>query len=279
MNIDFFNTFLTVMQNKSFTKTAIQTNLSQSTVSNRITELEKHFQCQLFIRKSSSIEPTQAGLDLVDYAEQILATFNQARLSLEETRTVSDIEIASVHAFYDHYLSPIIQTSLTKEERLKVYLKHSFEIIQGLVSGRYKIGISHHACHYNHLKSELFLSEDLVFVSRLQSDNYEIHYSELSQLSIYHTNLFEKYFEDIIFLSNAYDLSLDIASKVLPLLLSNDAFAFLPRHMVKDLLETGHLFEYHIKDYDVPSLDYYLIYAKDLEKDLLYYLETIKDCK
>ena len=113
MNIDFYTTFLTVMQTKSFTKTAHITNLSQSTVSNRIIELEKHFDCNLFQRKAGRIEPTQDALDLVAYAEDIITTHNSAKHKLNHKHKSRDVKIGSVHAFYDSMLEPFVQMQLS----------------------------------------------------------------------------------------------------------------------------------------------------------------------
>lgn len=65
--------FVTVVEEKSFSKASQIINLSQPTVSTHIKELENHFQCRLLDRLGKKTEPTQAGLILFDHARKILA--------------------------------------------------------------------------------------------------------------------------------------------------------------------------------------------------------------
>ena len=60
MEVDILRTFVMLTKNKNFSKTAEMQNLVQSTVTNRIKELEKELGKQLFIRnkKSRQFMPT-----------------------------------------------------------------------------------------------------------------------------------------------------------------------------------------------------------------------------
>lgn len=64
--------FVSVVENKSFSKASEAINLSQPTVSTHIKELEEHFQCRLLDRLGKITEPTRAGLILYDYAKRML---------------------------------------------------------------------------------------------------------------------------------------------------------------------------------------------------------------
>ncbi|MCA1787504.1 MAG: LysR family transcriptional regulator, partial [Desulfobacteraceae bacterium] len=65
--------FVTVVEEKSFSKASDIINLSQPTVSTHIKELERHFQCRLLDRLGKKTEPTQAGWILFDHARKMLA--------------------------------------------------------------------------------------------------------------------------------------------------------------------------------------------------------------
>ncbi|MBW2656005.1 MAG: LysR family transcriptional regulator, partial [Deltaproteobacteria bacterium] len=52
--------FISVVENKSFSKASEAINLSQPTVSNHIKELEDYFQCRLLDRLGKTTEPTKA---------------------------------------------------------------------------------------------------------------------------------------------------------------------------------------------------------------------------
>ena len=65
--------FVSVVEQKSFSRASEQIHLSQPTVSTHIKELEAHFQCRLLDRLGKVTEPTRAGSILYDYAKRMLA--------------------------------------------------------------------------------------------------------------------------------------------------------------------------------------------------------------
>jgi len=65
--------FVSVVEQKSFSRASELIHLSQPTVSTHIKELETHFQCRLLDRLGKVTEPTRAGAILYGYAKQMLA--------------------------------------------------------------------------------------------------------------------------------------------------------------------------------------------------------------
>ena len=74
--------FVSVVDNKSFSKASEAINLSQPTVSSHIKDLENYFQCSLLDRLGKTTEPTRAGKILYTHAREILALKEQAESSL-----------------------------------------------------------------------------------------------------------------------------------------------------------------------------------------------------
>jgi len=70
--------FVSVVDNKSFSKASSAINLSQPTVSSHIKELEDYFQCRLLDRLGKTTEPTKAGEILYQYSKKILNLRDQA---------------------------------------------------------------------------------------------------------------------------------------------------------------------------------------------------------
>lgn len=70
MNTETLRTFIAAAQIKNFTKTAEHLFIAQSTVTNRIVDLESEIGKPLFTRKHKQIELTEAGLQFLDYAKQ-----------------------------------------------------------------------------------------------------------------------------------------------------------------------------------------------------------------
>ncbi|MBF1343385.1 MAG: LysR family transcriptional regulator, partial [Megasphaera micronuciformis] len=71
MNTETLRTFIAAAQIKNFTKTAEHLFIAQSTVTNRILDLESEIGKPLFTRKHKQIELTEAGLQFLDYAKQL----------------------------------------------------------------------------------------------------------------------------------------------------------------------------------------------------------------
>ena len=78
MNIDYLRTFLTLAENGSFSETAKEHIVVQSTVSSRIQELEKELGQSLFIRSYNHAELTLAGQAFLEYAKNIVELENRA---------------------------------------------------------------------------------------------------------------------------------------------------------------------------------------------------------
>lgn len=76
--------FVSVVENKSFSKASSAINLSQPTVSSHIKELEDHFQCRLLDRLGKITEPTKAGEILYQYSKDLLTLRDQAESALHD---------------------------------------------------------------------------------------------------------------------------------------------------------------------------------------------------
>ncbi len=89
--------FCMVVKHGSFSKAAKTLDLSQPTISAHISTLEKELGCELLIRTSRSIYPTEKGAILLGYAQSILGLRNKAleELSRPENRHTGVLTIAA----------------------------------------------------------------------------------------------------------------------------------------------------------------------------------------
>lgn len=76
--------FVSVVENKSFSKASSAIHLSQPTVSSHIKELEAYFQCRLLDRLGKTTEPTKAGNLLYQYSKDLLTLRDEAELALHD---------------------------------------------------------------------------------------------------------------------------------------------------------------------------------------------------
>lgn len=85
MQIELLETFLDLMETKSFNRTADRLNLKQSTVSARINTLRSVLGKRLFTRSRAGTQPTPAGHRLLDHARALRHQWNEARRSVAST--------------------------------------------------------------------------------------------------------------------------------------------------------------------------------------------------
>ena len=77
MNIEALKTFIAVAELKNFTKAAQHLIVVQSTVTNRIKELEHKIGQQLLVRTNKTVSLTHAGEHLLSYAYQFIEMENK----------------------------------------------------------------------------------------------------------------------------------------------------------------------------------------------------------
>ena len=126
-------TFIHLSKVKNFTLAAAQLGVVQSTVTNRISELEKEVGKRLFYRKSKGVKLTEAGEIFLRYAERILELEST---SVEEMNALSRhncrFTIGAINASYESHAKPLIEQCLKSNEMssVKVILGRSLDLLQ-----------------------------------------------------------------------------------------------------------------------------------------------------
>ncbi|PWE57434.1 LysR family transcriptional regulator [Metarhizobium album] len=87
MQIELIETFLDLMETRSFNRTAERMNLTQSTVSHRIKALESSFDRKLFTRNKGGTVPTASGLRFLDHAKALQRQWHEAARAVESAGT------------------------------------------------------------------------------------------------------------------------------------------------------------------------------------------------
>lgn len=76
--------FISVAQTLNFSEAARRNYVSQSTVSRYVSDLEKEFDVQLFVRSHRDVIITNEGRTLLPYAIEMVNTFNKAKTVIKE---------------------------------------------------------------------------------------------------------------------------------------------------------------------------------------------------
>ncbi|MCC7047829.1 MAG: LysR family transcriptional regulator [Alphaproteobacteria bacterium] len=112
LNLDQLRALETVVQLASFTAAAKRLNLSQSTVSVQIRELEQRFGLRLVERLGRRAMPTPAGRELVDHARRVAADVDLAAAAMQRHRdgSLGLVRVGTTTTALNYFLTPVLRS-------------------------------------------------------------------------------------------------------------------------------------------------------------------------
>ena len=268
MNSEELKTFIFLSKVKNFTLCAEKLQIAQSTVTNRIGELEKEVGKKLFSRGSKTVKLTEEGSIFLRYAERILELEDS---SIEEMNAVSahrrKFSIGAINASYETYVKPLVDKCLTGgETSVKVVLGHSLDLIQQLQDNVLDVVFSAIPLKRTGFTCETYATDRLALVCAKGKNEYPrgITKEKLGSIPYLMCNITLSVAGEFIksFFPNnhVFKLEVDNTSKLLPFLKSGFGYSFLPYEMVKAEIENGELEEVKLRGFDTPHVTTYLIY-------------------
>ncbi len=90
-------------------QTAEQLGLSQSTVSERLRNLEMGLGVDLFMRQGRGVEPTPAGQRLLSYADRLLDLAHEAASAARNDARSDRLRVGAVESLLAYRLTPVIE--------------------------------------------------------------------------------------------------------------------------------------------------------------------------
>ena len=274
MNTEELKTFIFLSKVKNFTLAAEQLYIAQSTVTNRISELEKEVGKKLFTRGSKTVKLTEAGEIFLRYAERILELQNT---SIEEMNALSShsrkFSIGAINASYEVYVKPLVDECLKNNSvtSIKVMLGHSLDLIQQLQDNMLDMVFSAIPLKRLGYACEVYDVDRVALVCKKGSNEYThgISKSQLSRLpylmcdftlseaGVFIRSLFPQ--------NHIFRLDVDNSSKLLPYLENGLGYSFLPYKLIKDKIDNGILEEVKLTDFTAPNVTTYLLYKQDYD--------------
>ena len=274
MNTEELKTFIFLSKVKNFTLAAEQLFIAQSTVTNRISELEKEVGKRLFTRGSKTVKLTEAGEIFLRYAERILELQNT---SLEEMNALSShnrkFSIGAINASYEVYVKPLVDEALkdNTQTSVKVMLGHSLDLIQHLQDNMLDMVFSAIPLKRVGFNCDVYDVDRVALVCKKGTNEYPDGVSKaqlsklpylmcdftLSEAGVFIRSLFPK--------NHIFRLDVDNSSKLLPYLENGLGYSFLPYKFVKDKIENGTLEEVKLKDFTAPNVTTYLLYRQSYD--------------
>lgn len=271
MDTNTLRTFVTLAEVKSFTRTAKMMFVSQSTITNRIRELEKELDTRLFSREYKQIELTEAGENFLPYARKILSlelSSRQTLHSLPLPRRI--IRLGTTNMLYDCYVAGPLARYLAQPERDAVILsiRRTPDLLELLKEGELDALISFSPYTTAHTLCRPFREDGLVLVGPPggMSPTQGIFRKDLPQLPYLYCNFslhgLGIYIRELFPRNHVFPLEIDNSTKLLPLVQQGLGCTFLPRIMAGPALREGSICEIPLLDFPLPTVTSYYVTKK-----------------
>lgn len=140
-DFDLLRTFVTIIDNGSFTRAARRMNLTQSAVSLQIKRLEDGLSRRLFDRKDRALRLTPEGEILHGYARQMLTLAAEARARIVEPDISGLVRLGTPEDFATVHLSKILArfSRLYPQVTLEVCCDFTTHLLDDFAKGRYDL--------------------------------------------------------------------------------------------------------------------------------------------
>lgn len=264
MNIEYLKTFIQIVETGSFTKAAQNMLIAQSTVSGRIREMEIEIDKILFEKGTKKPHLTPVGESFYIYAQKIVEMEKSMYRELSLVDKYSDsIHIGAVHNLYDIYTAELLANyiSLYPDISTKVSIMHTNVFIANIDKINYDIIFIYKPfTHINYI-CEPYKKEKIVLATRYTNSEYVsgIKVGQLTDIPLIYSYLLNS----VLPTNRAYPLDINVLSKIVPFLKSNDFYAFMPEKMISKELAEGTLINIPILDIELPNEQSYMIYKKN----------------
>lgn len=184
MDIKDIKVFLEINNYRNISTAARALFLTQSTVSRRLSMLEKELNAKLLFRGKGhdTVQLTPAGERFLIIAEQILALSIEVN-SLEENNLIEHLSVAVPDSLASYILRDFFKELSRKNPKLKleVILLDSIPAYEMVASREVDIGLTNGEAPYPELNSNLVFKEDFVVMRKGNKNSFSqiVHPSEL----------------------------------------------------------------------------------------------------
>ncbi|MCI2113422.1 MAG: LysR family transcriptional regulator [Ruminococcus sp.] len=269
MNTENLKTFIALSKHKNFTKTAESLFVAQSTVTNRIAELEKEVGKKLFERERKNVRLTEEGTRFLDYAVRITDLEKTAieDININE-KYPKRLNIGSTNTIYDCHLKNKLKSFMSEnpDTALKVIISHSASLVEMTVDGVVDFAFTCMEYHKNNIKCVPFCEDEMVLVTDSKNTAYAdgISLTQLAEVNYLYCNFtfqgIGEYIRDLFPKHNRFSFEIDRSANIIPYLFDSDSYSFLPKELVSHEIANGRLCEIPIIDFEIPRVKSFMVY-------------------
>lgn len=268
MDTEALKTFLALAKLRNFTKTADELFIAQSTVTNRITELENEVGKPLFFRNKRRVELTEEGEQFYHYANRILLLTEEGIRNINTMEQYEEkLHIGTTNTIYECYLDSKIKSYMATYQNtaVRVTISHSAQLIQCLQDGLMDIVFTYIPLYKSGYSCEVYAVDELVLVTSSDNDQYAngIYKKELKNTKYFYCNfalqevglfvreLFPPHFHFIF--------EIDNSTKLISYIMELNGVSFVPERIAMPFLREGKLQRIKLLDFQTPRINCYKI--------------------
>lgn len=168
MIVDSLKIFVTVAEQKNFSKAAHLLHISQPGVSLHIQNLEREFRTKLIHRTSKQVKLTQAGEILYAGAKKMLQIYEGAKQEIDLLQNIvkGTIKIGASYTLGEYLLPRLLAeyTSLYPMVDIEVAIANTEEIMQKVKSNDLDIGLVEGEVQHKDVLSRDFMTDEMILI-------------------------------------------------------------------------------------------------------------------
>lgn len=267
MNTESLKTFLLLARLKNFTLTAESLFISQSTVTKRISELEKELNIKLFLRNYKNVCLTPEGIIFLNYAKRIVELEETSAKEIHSSvKYLNHLRIGCTNALYESSVQKKIEEFYqVPDNSIKVIIGHSAELISGLQDGLLDVVFSYLPLQKSGFECIDYQSDNLVLVTNYSNTEYEkgILQEDLKKIHYLMCNFalqeVGQFIRDLFPLYHQFKFEIDNSNKLIHFLKSGNYYSFIPEKMIIDLVNAKNLRIIPLLDFETPLIKSYCV--------------------
>ncbi|MDO3427115.1 LysR family transcriptional regulator [Chryseobacterium sp. APV1] len=275
--------FHTVASRSSFTKASEELNISQPAVTKHIKEIENQLNTKLFDRKGTSIQLTQSGKILFEYAEKIRNIYRDLEFEIHQINQKhrGKLIIGASTTVAQYILPEILAKFKSYYKDIKIELTtYNTEMISELLKdGKIDLGIIEGESQSNYFDYQKFKADEIVLVAKT---NHSLANKTLNVKDLYEIELIlrEQGSGSLEFIQNRLKekgiiaenlnvvIQLGSSESIKNYLLHSDALAFLSISTVLNELKNNQLTIIDIKNFSIER-NFHFILPKGEQSELI----------
>ena len=263
MNTESIKTFIMLSKLKNFTRTAERMYVAQSTVTNRIAELESETGKKLFVRRQGGVDLTEEGKLFLSYAQRIIELEESfVREVNASSRYEKQLRVGVINAAYESGLYPYFRDFFVrrKDVSLKIVLGHSVDLLQMLQDHIIDVAFCYLPLKKAGFVCKKFATDRLVLLASPARNEFRngIRKAELEQCEYLMCNFAfgdaGEFVRSLFPPRHAFRFEIDNSGKVIEYLTGGVGYSFRPYKMAEKEIAAGNLEVIRPLDFSVPEI-------------------------